>query len=230
MPSTPLTSCSIGEATVSASDLGVGPGIVGRDLDGRRRDLGILLDRQREQRDGADEHRHDRDDVGEDRPLDEELREHGVASLRLRGQGRVSRRSGPAGRREHDARPAATAGRRRGFRLRAHLQPGPGPSRPSTTTRSSGRLAGRPPAGPLVLRPGLHRPAIRPCRPCRPPAGRCPPGPTPGPARARAGHRARSPTGTRTRTNRPGRDRPVGVGEHAPHPDRAGAGVELGSA
>ena len=51
---------------------GVGPGVNGGHLNRRRRDVGILLDRQVEERDGSDEHGHDRDDIGQDRPLDEE--------------------------------------------------------------------------------------------------------------------------------------------------------------
>ena len=49
MPSTPLTCCSMGAATVSATTCGVGAGIDGRDLDRGRRDLRILGDRQRDQ-------------------------------------------------------------------------------------------------------------------------------------------------------------------------------------
>ena len=47
MLSTPLTSCSIGVATVSAITSRRGAGIGGADADGGRRDLGIFRDRQR---------------------------------------------------------------------------------------------------------------------------------------------------------------------------------------
>src|SRR5690606_31345503 len=57
--------------------------------DGGRRDVGILRDRQAQQRHDADEDRHQRDDVRQDRPLDEEARKHGV----------LPRRSGTARRR-----------------------------------------------------------------------------------------------------------------------------------
>ncbi len=56
--------------------LRAGSRIAGRDLHGRRRDVGILGDRQAQHRDGADQHQHDRQDVGEDRMLDKELRDH----------------------------------------------------------------------------------------------------------------------------------------------------------
>ena len=57
-------------------DLGVGAGILRRHLHRRRRDLGILLDRQPPQRDGADQNRDHRDHVRKDRPLDEEPGKH----------------------------------------------------------------------------------------------------------------------------------------------------------
>ena len=42
----------------------------------RRGDVGILRDRQAEQRDDAEDHDQQRDHVGEDRPIDEELGDH----------------------------------------------------------------------------------------------------------------------------------------------------------
>ena len=55
--------------------LGVGARIDGGDDDGRRRDLGILRDRQLRVGDGADDQEHDRQHRCEDRPVDEEMRE-----------------------------------------------------------------------------------------------------------------------------------------------------------
>ena len=54
--------------------LGAGAGVLAGDGDGRRRDLGILRDRQTDERHPAQDHDHDRDDGGEDRPVDEEMR------------------------------------------------------------------------------------------------------------------------------------------------------------
>jgi hypothetical protein len=45
------------------------------DDDGRRRDLGILRNRQREISDAADQRDEDRDDDREDRPVDEKVRQ-----------------------------------------------------------------------------------------------------------------------------------------------------------
>ena len=67
MPSTPLTCSSIGAATVSRTVVGVGPGIDGRHLHGRRRHVGILRDRQREHGHAARQHDDERDHRGEDR-------------------------------------------------------------------------------------------------------------------------------------------------------------------
>ena len=53
--------------------LRAGAGIAGRHLDGRRRDLRILRDRQADDAHRAQDDRDDGDDVGEDRMLDEEL-------------------------------------------------------------------------------------------------------------------------------------------------------------
>ena len=61
--------------------LGAGAGIAGRDLHGRRHDVGILRDRKAEQAHAADQDHQDRDDVGKDRPFDEEFRNHGQLLL-----------------------------------------------------------------------------------------------------------------------------------------------------
>ena len=53
--------------------LRVRPGVVGRHLDGRRRDRRILRDRQHEERHRPEQDRHERDHVREDRTLDEKL-------------------------------------------------------------------------------------------------------------------------------------------------------------
>ena len=55
-------------------DVGAGAGILPGDVDDRRRDLGILRDRQARERHAAEDHEHDRDHGGEDRPVDEEMR------------------------------------------------------------------------------------------------------------------------------------------------------------
>ena len=55
-------------------DLRVCAGIIRRDLDRGRRDLGILRDRKRRERDNADERDDDADHAGENRPVDEEVR------------------------------------------------------------------------------------------------------------------------------------------------------------
>ena len=54
-------------------------GVGGNDLHRRRRDLGVLRDRQRARRHQAGEHDDDGQHRGEHRPLDEEAREHGRA-------------------------------------------------------------------------------------------------------------------------------------------------------
>ena len=53
-------------------DVGAGAGILAGDVDHRRRDLGILRDRQPAEGDDAQDHEHQRHDAGEDRPVDEE--------------------------------------------------------------------------------------------------------------------------------------------------------------
>ena len=58
---------------------GTGTRIAGRDVDRGRRDVGILRDRQPQDRHRTQEHGDDRDHGGEDRPVDEELGEHGAA-------------------------------------------------------------------------------------------------------------------------------------------------------
>ena len=77
MFSTPLTCCSIGAATVSSTSWALAPGIAGRHLHGRRRDVGILGDRQHEHGQRAGQRDDDRQHRGEDRPVDEEVGEHG---------------------------------------------------------------------------------------------------------------------------------------------------------
>ena len=59
---------------------GRGAGIAGADVDLGRRDVGILLDRQREDRAEPGEHDDDRDDPGEDRPIDEDPRHRPLAA------------------------------------------------------------------------------------------------------------------------------------------------------
>src|SRR5208337_1064532 len=61
--------------------LRVGARIERRDLDGRRRDLGVLCHRQREERDAPRQRDDDRQDRGEDRAVDKEAREHGYPHL-----------------------------------------------------------------------------------------------------------------------------------------------------
>src|SRR5262245_3305393 len=76
MPSTPLTCCSIGSATASTTVRALAPGLARGDLHGRRHDIRILRDRQREQRDGADHYHQDGEHVRENGPLDEKIRDH----------------------------------------------------------------------------------------------------------------------------------------------------------
>ena len=57
--------------------LGVGARIAGRHLHRRRRDVGILGDRQHENRQRAGQRDDDRQHRGEDRPADEEMGKHG---------------------------------------------------------------------------------------------------------------------------------------------------------
>ena len=97
MFSTPLICCSIGATTVDGDRLGAGAGILAGDVDDRRRDLGILRDRQAREGDAAEDHEHDRDHRGEDRPVDEEMRDahaRGLSSafgLRLGRRGAAAR-------------------------------------------------------------------------------------------------------------------------------------------
>src|SRR5439155_13778121 len=59
--------------------------IIGRDLDRRRRDLGILSNGKRRKRDHTEERNHNADHAGKDRPVDEEVREvHASAEFRKR--------------------------------------------------------------------------------------------------------------------------------------------------
>ncbi len=65
--------------------LGRGAGIAGGDRHGRRDDVGILRDRQRQIGDRADDRDDDRDDRREDRARDEETRERRMGLLLARG-------------------------------------------------------------------------------------------------------------------------------------------------
>jgi hypothetical protein len=69
-------------------DLRVGPGVAGRYLDDRRRDIRKLIDRQGEQRDEPGERDEDRDDEGEFRPVDEESADHPLTRSALRAAAR----------------------------------------------------------------------------------------------------------------------------------------------
>ena len=62
-------------------DFGAGAGILSGDVDDRRRDLGILRDRQARERHAAEDHEDDRDHGGENRPIDEEVRDAHVTAL-----------------------------------------------------------------------------------------------------------------------------------------------------
>jgi hypothetical protein len=55
-------------------DLRAGARILAGDVDDRRRDLGILRDRQAQERHRPQDHEHDRDHRGKDRPVNEEMR------------------------------------------------------------------------------------------------------------------------------------------------------------
>src|SRR3546814_17331319 len=57
-------------------------GIGGADIDLRRRDIGILLDRQRKERADAAEHDDDRQHPGKDWTVDEKKRHAGLSALR----------------------------------------------------------------------------------------------------------------------------------------------------
>ena len=65
-------------------DVGAGAGILAGDVDDRRRDLGILRDRQARERHAAEDHEHDRDHGGEDRPVDEEVRDAHSSAINRR--------------------------------------------------------------------------------------------------------------------------------------------------
>ena len=71
MSSTPLTSALNNRGDGLLDDLGVGAGIIGVDLNLRRRDFRKLGDRKRCQRQRARQHHDDRNDEGELRPIDE---------------------------------------------------------------------------------------------------------------------------------------------------------------
>ena len=61
--------------------LSAGTGVIGVDLDDRRRYLGKLRDGQGHHCHEADHHDHDREDRGKDRPVDEKPRAHLDASV-----------------------------------------------------------------------------------------------------------------------------------------------------
>ena len=95
-------------------DFGTCAGILTRDVDDRRRDLGILRDRQPREGDRAEDHEHDRHHGGKDRPIDEEMG-HPHESEALRRLVTVSwsaaRRTQPAWR-QASAPPASPSRRR----------------------------------------------------------------------------------------------------------------------
>ena len=74
MFSTPLTCCSIRVATVSENHPGIGPGIVGRDLDGPGRDLRVLRDWKGGERNRAEDGDDNANHPGENGPIDEKVR------------------------------------------------------------------------------------------------------------------------------------------------------------
>ena len=96
MRSTPLTSCSIGVATVSATVLALAPGYVAVTARSAGPPPGYWR-RQASQGDDADDHDHDRQHRGEDRPVDEEACEHRPPSYELRRAGRWLLRLAGAG-------------------------------------------------------------------------------------------------------------------------------------
>ncbi len=108
--------------------LGAGAGIARGDLHRRRHHVGILRDREVEQRDAADQDHQKRDDVREDRPLDEEFRDHGWRPLTwqtpaaARSSSVADRSSGPGSRaaapRSPRGRPASSRFRSRAGRCR----------------------------------------------------------------------------------------------------------------
>ena len=78
-------------------DFGAGAGILPGDVDDRRRDLGILRDRQARERHAAQDHEDDRDHGGKDRPIDEEVRDaHFTASTGVSLAAGLRRRRGSA--------------------------------------------------------------------------------------------------------------------------------------
>ena len=77
---------------MSATTWALAPGYVRRHLHRRRRDVGILRDRQHERRHAADQQDDDRHHPGEDRTIDEELGEHAAGAQGWRA-GRVRFRS-----------------------------------------------------------------------------------------------------------------------------------------
>ena len=125
MFSTPLICCSSGVDDGGGDHVGAGAGILAGDVDHRRRDLGILGDRQPAEGDDAQDHEHERHDAGEDRPVDEEARD---------AHGRLRCLSWPwselLAAAEASALPAGSCG--------VTLTPGRARIRPLTMTRSSG--------------------------------------------------------------------------------------------
>ncbi len=143
--------------------LGVGAGIVGRHLDGRRRDVRVLRDRQREQGDAAAQRDDDRQHRGEDRPVDEKAREHAGSLLPSRSNVLVAVRPVRRWMPLHPISGAVRLQRRRRGRLApASRRPlaeraahrAAAPARPSPPTAT----AARPDAGPGR---GRARPARR---------------------------------------------------------------------
>src|SRR5687767_9331229 len=82
MSSTPLTSCSIGVATVSAMTSGEAPGIGGPHDDRRRHDLRVLSRRQSAVGDRAENDDDDRNHARENGPIDKKVGEsHNTNSI-----------------------------------------------------------------------------------------------------------------------------------------------------
>ena len=74
-------------------DFGAGAGILAGHVDDRRRDLGILRDRQARERHAAEDHENDRDHRGKDRPIDEKVRDAHPRCTRRPLEGRMSNRA-----------------------------------------------------------------------------------------------------------------------------------------
>ena len=76
----PVSFCSITCVTLLSSVAAEAPGIAGANVDLGRRDVGILRDRQREDRADSAEHDDDRENPGEDRSFDEDPRHRRLAA------------------------------------------------------------------------------------------------------------------------------------------------------